>query len=237
MGVRWKTRARGLSAALTTIALLAVALALAGSSSIPARTPRASSHQSVRAAGTVRPMQVATPEAALPSGLLPTRLVIPKLGLDAPILAIGADGSGAMQVPRPPDPRDSVWGEVYWWSVGYAPGQVGDAVIAGHVNRPDAGPAAFTHLNWLVPGDQLRVITADGHTLTFVVTAKSTPLVPRQYRDNPTIERIFGPALTANLNLLTCWGEWDGKEFDRRLVISTTLAGVSPFPQGIGVHG
>ena len=180
----------------------------------------------------------ATPAAA-PTALEPFRLVIAKLGLNAPILALGPDATGAMQAPHTRDPRNAVWGEVYWWDVGYLPGEVGNAVIAGHVNRPDASPATFTHLNWLIPGDHLQVVTVGGIVLTFVVTAKNTPLVTVHGGNDPTVEAIFGPSLSPNLNLMTCWGEWDGKEFDRRLVVYTSLVGTSPFPggQSVGVHG
>lgn len=180
----------------------------------------------------------ATPAAAF-AAFQPLHLLIAKLGLNAPILALGPDATGAMQAPRSGDPRDPVWGEVYRWDIGYVPGQVGIAVIAGHVNQPDASPATFTRLNWLVPGDRLQVVTTGGIVLTFVVSAKNTPLVTVRGGNDPTVEAIFGPSLSPNLNLMTCWGEWDGKEFDRRLVVYTTLVGPSPFPggQSLGVPG
>ena len=42
--------------------------------------------------------------------------------------------------------------------------------------------------------------------------------------NDPTMGRIFGPALTPHLNLLTrAWVNWDGKEYNQRLVIYSTL--------------
>lgn len=172
--------------------------------------------------------------AAIIASLNPVRLIVPKLGLDARILSLGPDATGAMQAPRNGDASDPIWSEVYWWNVGALPGQVGNAVIAGHVNRPDASPSTFTHLDRLVPGDTLAIVTQNGQTLNFVVRDKNAPLVYVHGGTDPTIQRIFGPATTPNLNLLTCWGEWDGTQFNRRLVVYATLVGVSPFPAASG---
>lgn len=152
--------------------------------------------------------------------------------LDAPILAVGADATGAMIAPRAPSSSDPIWSSVYWWDLGALPGQTGNAVIAGHVNRPDASPSTFTNLNLLVPGDHIEVVTAGGQALTFVVTSKETPLIQDHDPGDPAFIRVFGPSLTSNLNLITCWGEWIGNTFNRRLVIHSTLVSPSPFGAG-----
>lgn len=164
------------------------------------------------------------------AGLAPRWLIIPKLRLRAPIFAVGADASGAMLAPQIGAPSNPVWRSVYWWDVGVMPGQIGNAVIAGHVNKPDGSPSTFTHLDALKPGDKLEVITQNGHVLTFTVRAKSAPQVYVQKTNDPTMAQIFGPTLTPTLNLMTCWGQWDGKEYDQRLVITSALDGPSPFP-------
>lgn len=171
--------------------------------------------------------------------LAPVRLIIPKLGLDAPILGLGPDATGGMQAPVYGGPDNPIYRMVYWWDVGALPGQVGNAVIAGHINRPDGSPGVFGNLNQLLRGDTIEVVTAGGKTLTFVVTGKDAPLVYVHGSNDPTIGRIFGPSLTPQLNLLTCWGRWDGKEYSRRLFIASTLVGPSPFPAQSGAtsHG
>lgn len=166
------------------------------------------------------------PRAALPEDqgdLAPMRLVIPRIGLDAGILALGPAENGAMQAPQRGGPQDPIWGEVYWWKVGAIPGQTGNAVIAGHVNRPDGSPSTFTHLDKLYVGDSIEVQTAGGQTLLFRVTEKATPSTYVRGSNDPTMGRIFGPALESQLNLITCWGQWDGKEYDQRLVIYSAL--------------
>lgn len=163
-------------------------------------------------------------------GLAPVRLVIPKIGLEAQILALDPDARGAMQAPQPHGLSDPILRAVYWWDVGAEPGQVGNAVIAGHVNRPDGSSGVFGHLDNLNPGDHVEVITANHRILTFVVTAKAATSAYVRGSNDPNIGRIFGPALTPRLNLITCWGQWDGTQYNQRLVVYTVLIGPSPFP-------
>jgi Sortase domain len=166
------------------------------------------------------------PQAAVPkdqSNVAPMRLLIPRIGLSAGILALGPAANGAMQAPQRGGPDDPIWGEVYWWKVGTIPGQIGNAVIAGHVNRPDGSPSAFTYLDNLRVGDSIEIQTAGGQTLVFRVTEKATPSAYVRSSNDPTMGRIFGPALAPHLNLITCWGQWDGKEYNQRLVIYSTL--------------
>lgn len=234
---------RTLPPIISLVLLLALAFsACSGGRSLPAGVPNAAgpSHNSARTTGAdhVNDPEIdrpARPLANAADGLAPVRLIIPKMGLDALILSLGPDTTGAMQAPRTGGPTDPVWSEVYWWNVGALPGQTGNAVIAGHVNRPDASPSTFTDLNRLIPGDQINVVTRSGRVLVFRVIAKDAPLVYVHGGNDPTIQRIFGPATTPNLNLMTCWGEWDGTQFNRRLVVYSKLDGPSPFPSNGGV--
>lgn len=208
------------------------ALAACGSTATgAARTPAATRPAGTRTTQRL-PLQVAPTPTPEPSGLLPARLIISKMGVDAAIMPVGADASGAMIAPYVKDPRDPVWSSVYWWDLGALPGQKGNAVIAGHVNRPDGSPSTFTRLNRLAPGDTLRIVTADGQSLTFVVTSTETPLIQENDPGDPAFMRVFGPSLTPNLNLVTCWGDWVGNTYNRRLVVHTSLVGPSPFATG-----
>jgi len=174
--------------------------------------------------------EVGSPSAdtAAVIAMSPHRLIIPKMGLNAKIDALGPDPTGAMQAPQPSNPNAPVLRDVYWWDVGALPGQVGNAVIAGHINRPDGSPATFGNLYLLNPGDRFQVVTADGTVLTFAVTATDDPLVYVHGGNDPTIQRIFGPADSPQLNLLTCWGKWDGAQYNRRLVVYSILVAITP---------
>ena len=99
-----------------------------------------------------------TPAAAL-SGPV-TRLRVPAIGVDTALepLRLGADGE---LVP----PHD--FGRAGWYAGGTAPGDVGPAVIAGHVDSR-SGPAVFFKLREVGTGDTIEV-TRGRTTVRFTV--------------------------------------------------------------------
>jgi sortase (surface protein transpeptidase) len=108
-----------------------------------------------------------------------------------------------------------------WFAGGPAPGQLGPAVIAGHVDSR-IGPAVFYRLRDLRPGDRIGVVRADGSRLGFVVEqARSYPKAAF-----PT-GAVFGPVPSAALRLITCAGDFDRARGSYRdnLVVFARLAG------------
>jgi hypothetical protein len=124
----------------------------------------------------------------------PVRLRIPAVGVDTPLTATGLDGAGAL-VP----PIDGAG----WYREGPAPGDVGPAVLTGHVDGGGA-PAVFYRLRDLTPGDHVLVERADGSTVRFVVTA-----VARYAKDAFPTGTVYGPTPGAELRLITCGGTFD----------------------------
>lgn len=170
-----------------------------------------------------------TPSATAPSPTptatyyAPVWLSSPKAHIDASVIAVGEDENGAMLAPEGPN-NDPIWFTTFWWEYGAKPGQIGNMVIAGHLDRKDGSPAVFWWLRLLSPGDSVYVRTTQGATLRYVVTDIQTYLNPGGGPDDPVLQRIYGPATTANLNLITCAGDWTGKEYTKKLVVYTTLA-------------
>ncbi len=154
----------------------------------------------------------------------PGSIQIPSLGLDAPILPVGEDQYGAMQAPGPGHPAsDPIWATAFWWKLGAQPGQPGNAVLAGHVDRNDGSHAIFWNLGQIQPGDLITITTQSGQTLRFQVTNVEAFDNPDGGPNDPVIQRVFGPASTANLNLITCYGSWIGTDYNQRLVVFSTL--------------
>ncbi|WFR68445.1 sortase [Curtobacterium flaccumfaciens] len=85
----------------------------------------------------------------------------------------------------------------------HRPGQVGPAVIAGHVDSPTAA-AVFFRLDELVPGDEIHVAMSDGSTRTFTVD-RSEHAAKSAF---PTSD-VYGTAPTPQLRLITCDGTFD----------------------------
>jgi hypothetical protein len=148
-------------------------------------------------------------QAPPPPVAAPSRLVIPTIGVDAAVEPVGLTHDGAMDVPSGPF-------TVGWYHLGSPPGAVGSAVIDGHVDYHDVGPAVFWRLRELVPGDTLVVVTEDGDERRFRVTEVAS------YPDESVpLGRIFGPAAAPRLNLITCDGTFSAREhnYDQRLVV------------------
>ena len=141
----------------------------------------------------------------------PVRLVIPAAGVDATVEARGLDSQRNLDTPR--DFRD-----VAWYDVGPRPGQPGNAIINGHVNWW-TGDAVFSYLNRLRLGDEIRVVRADGATVTFHATGK-------QVVDAGTrAAALFAPSTTATLTLITCSGVWNPltQSDTQRLLVSAAV--------------
>jgi len=151
---------------------------------------------SAAAAGTVGP---AAPKEPSLRRSAPVSVAIPDIGVRSPLLRLGLNPNGSMQVP---DVSTSA-GEAAWYKYSVTPGQIGTAVIEGHVDS-QVGPAVFFRLGALHPGDHIDVSLADGMTAVFRVTGV------REYTkiDFPT-EIIYGPTNYASLRLVTCGGTFD----------------------------
>ncbi len=184
-------------------------------------------------AATVTPHPTSTvwvdPRAALFARYAPERLIIPSIHLNVVVIGVGVTTAGAMDAPRCNSNSDPICNEVYWFNGGYLPGEMGNAVIAGHVNRPDLSPAPFWNLHLVQQGDTIIVQPQTGKQLTFVVTSVTWISAYASGSGNTTLGAVFGPASTRDLNLLTCIGDWDGHTFDHRLFVQARLQGANPF--------
>jgi Sortase domain len=152
--------------------------------------------------------------AAPGSGSPPVRLAIPAIGVATPLVRLGLEADGGMQVPAD-------FGRAGWFTEGPAPGQVGPSVIAGHVDSR-SGPAVFYRLRELRPGQAILVQRADGSRLRFVVEqARSYP------KEGFPTTAVFGPVPEAALRLITCAGDFDRSRGSYRdnLVVFARLAG------------
>jgi len=150
----------------------------------------------------------------------PARLRIPAIGVDAAVLDVGRTAQGLMDAPVSQAVNSPYWTHVFWYAPGVAPGQVGNAVIAGHVNRVGGDPAIFWSLKNLVVGDDIYVTTVGGQKLHFVVERAVSYSAAAS--SSSVINAVFGPSTGHHLNLITCSGVWTGHGYDQRLVVFAT---------------
>ena len=143
------------------------------------------------------------------------RLLIPAIGVNAPIESVGVQANGPMDTPR-----QSPWSDVGLYTGGPRQGDRGSAVIAGHLDRPGGNPAVFWLLSALHVDDEVQFVDAHGKTLLFHVTR--IEVYPVQ--DAP-VQVIFGNTTGRFLNLTTCTGDWIPTQHQRamRLVVYTSF--------------
>jgi len=142
----------------------------------------------------------------------PSRLQIPSLDVDAQVEALGVDASGAMDTPR------NLW-DVGWFQPGPSPGEMGDAVIDGHVGLPGY-PLIFSGLARIAVGADLVVVHADGTRSHFTVTDV------RNWPADSHPPGLFATGGPARITLITCGGSYDGnyQAYADRLLVDATYA-------------
>lgn len=179
---------------------------LSGNSGIPA-APGPASAQPKLAAGAVPPLAAAAP----------VRLEIPAIKVSSNLLGLGLNPDNTLEVP--PLSKDSQAG---WYRGSPTPGQLGPSVILGHVDSAEYGPAIFSKLHTLRPGDTLTVTRADHTAATFKVNRVAS--YPKNHF--PTLE-VYGNTSDAELRLITCGGTFDsaaGSYLDNIVVYASLLS-------------
>ena len=140
---------------------------------------------------------------------LPARLVIPRIGVDAPLTVRGIGADGAMENPLGPE-------DVAWYDFTSRPGEGGNAVLSGHVDYRNYGPAVFARLKDLQPSDVVEVYGVDGSAFLYRVTARAAYAA----ESAPTAD-ILADTGRDMLTLITCDGTFRGRTqgYSQRLVV------------------
>ncbi|MFI8287642.1 class F sortase [Streptomyces sp. NPDC085614] len=148
----------------------------------------------------------------------PMRLVIPRIGVDAPFTDLAIASGGQLEAPPPNDTN-----LVGWHADGTSPGESGTAIVAGHVDTKTSA-AVFARLDRLVPGDRFDVRRADGRTATFAVDTLET-FSKGAFPD----DRVYADTERPLIRLITCAGVYDKKARDYKdnLVVFAHLAAVT----------
>ena len=142
----------------------------------------------------------------------PVRVRIPALGVTSTVMDLGLQDDGTMEVPPGAYP-------VGWYDRSPTPGQLGPAVLAGHVDWAGE-PGAFYGLRELIPGDEVVVDRADGTVATFRVDR-----VEEHDKDAFPSDEVYGDLPSAGLRLITCGGSFDSDtgDYDDNVIVFATL--------------
>ena len=154
--------------------------------------------------------------ADLPTGVVPVRIEIPAVGVDADVIDLDLRG------PEPEVPSD--FDQTGWYTQTRQPGEIGPSVIAGHIDSV-AGPAVFARLDELTTGDEIVVHDATGQSRTFVVDRAG------QYPKEALPDEVFGfDQPLPELRLITCGGVFDRSigHYRDNYVVYASLAPTAP---------
>jgi len=183
----------------------------------PSATPTATALPPLEAAGA----SADSGDSHAPSGPAAEsgmRMVIPKIGVDAPVTVrvMGSDG-----VMGPPNGRfDVVWYDFSAFSgLGGYPGSSGNAVFSGHVDYHPHYTAVFWDLNQLAPGDIIEVYLPNGSVARYAVQWSET-IDPET--DFISYCRDTGEGI---ITIVTCQGTFDPStgQYNYRLVVRGVL--------------
>jgi sortase (surface protein transpeptidase) len=167
-----------------------------------------------------QPGQVPTGTTPPLAAALPTRVDIPAIGVASDLLQLGLNPDNTIEVP--PLSKDALAG---WYRYSPTPGELGPAVILGHVDSAEHGPGVFFDLGALRPGDSITVVRAD-HTAVVFGVDRVASYPKSQF---PTAE-VYGNTNHPALRLVTCGGVFDPhtRSYLANIVVYASLTAVHP---------
>jgi sortase (surface protein transpeptidase) len=171
----------------------------------------------------------ATPLPTPPPNNSPlARMIIEKISVDAPVIALGLDGNQVPEVPSGPD-------EVAWYDWSSKPGWGSNAVFSGHVDwtiygQPVVG--VFYYLHDIGLDDEIKIVLDDGTEYRYVVTGNQA-----MSDDDPDTLKVMGATPNDVITLITCGGAWVrdwtnplGGYYTMRQIVRAELIQEEPLP-------
>ncbi len=151
---------------------------------------------------------------------LPLALAVPSIGVRSDLLTLGLNPDHTVQVP----PLGPV-SQAGWYQQSPTPGQVGPAILLGHIDSARYGPGVFFELGALKPGDPVEVTRAD-HT---VAVFRVDRVVSYPKASFPSLE-VYGNTPNAQLRLITCGGVFDpaARSYESNIVAFASLLSTRP---------
>ncbi|MCW2713184.1 MAG: class sortase [Frankiales bacterium] len=203
---------------MLVLAATAYAVLSTGGGQPPARPAPSSTPQAAQAVDPPTASQPAAPQARPALGpSTPVRLTIPALGVDTGLMPLDLAADGALEVPPAGFPAG-------WYTGAPTPGELGPAVLAGHVDWKGA-PGVFYDLRRLAGGELITVAREDGRAVVFRVTR-----VAKFAKDEFPSDLVYGDLDHAGLRLITCGGSFDrqARSYVDNLVVFAERVDESP---------
>ena len=147
------------------------------------------------------------------------RMIIERIGVDAPVATYGLDEDRIPSVPTGADAAEVI----AWYDFSARPGTDGNAVFAGHVTWN--GEAVFYNLQTLQSGDIIRLRDDRGTEVVYRVTSNYS-VDP----NDPEAVKTIHPTEEDVLTIVTCGGTYFetsdpvlGGDYTQRIIIRAEL--------------
>jgi sortase (surface protein transpeptidase) len=228
-----RSRRHTLAAVTASAAAAAVLAARQASAQEDAPTPEGTPGVVPIQSTTLGPMPTTgairgAPVGTQPQGVIaatatqPAAIQVPAAQIDAKIEVLNII-NGTMENPTGP------W-VVSWYQQTAELGEIGNVVLAGHVDYWNVGPSVFYNVRSLAEGDEITLTGEDGATFTYAVQTNDTYGV--QDLIGGKLAEVVSPTESAVLTMLTCGGEFDyvNGEYLSRTVVRAALKPASPEP-------
>ena len=202
--------------------LAAITLGMVGCSGEPGATLRPSVSAPSRVVPPVLGLSRVAPspeprglKAAALSRSSPVRLQIAAIGVDTGLMELGLRSDRSMEVPPGGFPAG-------WYTGAPTPGELGPAIIAGHIDMN--GPGVFYKLHLMKPGNLVTVTRADRSKAVFRVA--QVRQFPKAHF--PT-DLVYGNIDHAGLRLITCGGTFNSQSghYEDNIVVFADLVSIS----------
>ena len=149
-------------------------------------------------------------------------LIVPSAGLKSSIVKVGRTNTGAMGSPDNPY-------VIGWLDSSAVPGEVGNALLAGHRDFEDLSGNVGTGVCWelvnTVVGDQMIVRDNENDIYYVYTVTEASTVNPRDPDSARYLKNTDEPVIT----LITCTGSFnaDTHQYSHRLVVVGVLAAVA----------
>ncbi|MQA34705.1 class F sortase [Modestobacter roseus] len=189
-------------------------------SSAPTAAPTSGAPGSGRAPDSTSPQTTSASTGPVLPASTPTVLDVPRLGVHHDLVELGLNPDGTVEVPPLSQVRTPGW---YRYSP--TPGELGPAVILGHIDAAEYGKGVFYDLGSMRPGDEVDVTRADGTVAVFAVTD-----VGQYDKDDFPTDAVYGDLDHAGLRLITCGGAFDAqtRSYEDNIVVFARLRSSHP---------
>lgn len=142
--------------------------------------------------------------------ITPTHLTILTAKVNATVIPVGVTKEGKLDVP----PN---YTQVGWYKYGTLPGEMGSAVLDGHVDDARSTPGPFKYLRDAKMGDDISITMSDGRVLHYTITASEVYDIEKFPG-----EKVFHETGKQYLKIITCHGKYVSaiKTYNQRLIVT-----------------